>query len=37
MMLYLSSAPLIMVTITMHIFINIYQTERFSAVKFTMV
>ena len=36
MMLYLSSAPLIMVTITRHVFINIFQTKHFLAVNFSM-
>ena len=36
MMLYLSSAPLIMVTITRHAFINIFQTKHFLAVNFSM-
>ena len=35
-MLYLSSAPLIMVTITRHVFINILQTKHFLAVNFSM-
>ena len=35
-MLYLSSAPLIMVTITRHVFINIFQTKHFLAVNFSM-
>ena len=33
-MLYLSSAPLIMVTITRHVFINIFQTKHFLAANF---